>query len=88
MNPKEKNEKTRYLRFIDELSKLLYEEDPAIMGSKIAAPVDEYEPAAARIATQLRRTDARTALEMVFPGANITWSLVERIQNAARRFDD
>ena len=77
-----------YRALIEDLSRALYEEDPAGMGASAGAPLDEYDDAAARVAVALRncesRTDVAAALTAMFGSAPDP--LVDRVLAAQMRF--
>jgi hypothetical protein len=54
-----------YERFHGELSRLLYEIDPVSMGASIAAPKDEYDGLAARLAAALKDVKQDTDVDAV-----------------------
>jgi hypothetical protein len=77
-----------YERLCDELSRVLYEEDPARIGKSIGAPRDEYNEEAARLATALRTVSSRDEIEQVLQQVFHTKStaLVERVERAMTKF--
>ncbi len=72
----------------ESLGKALYEEDPAVTGSSVGAPLDEYDAESARLAVTLRncetKKDVAEALNAMFDGAPDP--LVERALAALVRF--
>ena len=83
-----KNLARAYQQLCDELSRVLYEEDPARMGKSIGAPRDEYDGEAARLATGLRNTTSRDQIEQLLQQVFHTTSttLVERVERAMTKF--
>ena len=77
-----------YQQFCSELSRVLYEEDPARMGTSVGAPHDEYDGEAVRLAAALRDARSDEQVERVliqaFHGAPAR--LVERVGRALTKF--
>jgi hypothetical protein len=59
MNPRNEALALAYKQLCGDLSKVLYEEDPASVGSAVGAPLDEYEGVAVRLASALRDVHRR-----------------------------
>lgn len=77
-----------YERFHRELSNVLYECDPASMGSSIAAPRDEYDMEAARLAAALNSVkDEREICALLLKSFGVcNQPLLEGVEKALRRF--
>jgi hypothetical protein len=77
-----------YKQLLNELSAILYEEDPASMGSTVGAPLDEYDGPAARLAAALHEVRARdeiaSRLREMF--GDCSESLAERVDRALAKF--
>lgn len=88
MKSREETLRSAYIEFCRELSKLLYEEDPAMMGRTVGAPPDEYDSEAARLASSLRDAQTRDQVslrlqEMFGP---ISDAVVTRVDDALAVF--
>jgi hypothetical protein len=77
-----------YQQFCQELSNVLYEEDPALMGKSIGAPLDEYGAEAARLAAALKNAQSSGEIERVVVGVvrQVTPLLLQRIERAVTKF--
>lgn len=77
-----------YEQFCDELSNVLYDEDPAAIGKSISAPRDEYDGLAARLATALKNASSRdqvaAILEQFFQTRSMR--LITRVERALTKF--
>jgi hypothetical protein len=77
-----------YEQLCDDLSKTLYEEDPAAMGSSVSAPHDEYDEEAIRLAVALKNTGSRgeIAQQLIDVFSVAPDALVERVADAVAKF--
>jgi hypothetical protein len=80
--------KSAYKELSEELSAILYDEDPAGMGSTVGAPRDEYDGLAARIAVALRGVRSREKVTSYLEESlgKCSTDLVERIDKALAKF--
>jgi hypothetical protein len=77
-----------YVEAREWLMRILYEEDPGIMGITIGAPPDEYGSEAEILLADLKaaktRSDIRAVLEAHFP--NVSEDLVDRVRECWQTF--
>lgn len=85
---KKKRATAAYQELQSELSRVLYEEDPAGIGKTIGSPLDEYDGEAGRLAAALRPDASRHEIESVLEQLFHTRStvLTERVKRAITKF--